>query len=206
MQINNCLRCNRPWCYRGTGRATRCGVCKSPYWDRPRSSSVERDASAAGMRSIQVPSDSGVSGDILHHRGLGTSVHWIGESSEAENIGACKGAQMVAGGMGKMDGMEQCGVDSTKASGREIDSHAQAKHKHSEQIKKDLRDICAGIIKSEEEHHSTLLGAGLIDSEHEVAICGKTWWEDGTQFECLMDAEHRSTKHGQGGMVRKIDD
>ena len=35
MKIEHCERCNEDWCYRGNGRAIRCGKCKSPYWDRP---------------------------------------------------------------------------------------------------------------------------------------------------------------------------
>jgi hypothetical protein len=36
VQINHCLRCHKDWCYRGEGRALRCGQCGSPYWDRPK--------------------------------------------------------------------------------------------------------------------------------------------------------------------------
>ena len=36
MEIKHCERCGGDWCYRGTGRPLRCGKCKSPYWDRPR--------------------------------------------------------------------------------------------------------------------------------------------------------------------------
>jgi hypothetical protein len=41
---------------------------------------------------------------------------------------------------------------------------------------------------------------------YETPICGKTWWEDGTQYECLMDKGHRDQKHGLRGMVRRIDE
>jgi hypothetical protein len=34
MKIEHCRRCNKDWCFRGTGRPLRCGHCKSPYWDR----------------------------------------------------------------------------------------------------------------------------------------------------------------------------
>lgn len=40
----------------------------------------------------------------------------------------------------------------------------------------------------------------------EIAICGKTWWEDGEHWECLMDAGHKESKHGMRGMVRKLGD
>ena len=41
----------------------------------------------------------------------------------------------------------------------------------------------------------------------EIPICGKTWWEEGEQYECLMDSGHieaRVNKHGLRGMVRTI--
>jgi predicted Zn-ribbon and HTH transcriptional regulator len=40
MAIYDCKRCGSEWCYRGTGRALRCGRCKSPYWDRVRGKAV----------------------------------------------------------------------------------------------------------------------------------------------------------------------
>lgn len=40
----------------------------------------------------------------------------------------------------------------------------------------------------------------------EIPICGKRWWEDGTQYECLMDKGHRDQKHGLRGMVQRIED
>jgi hypothetical protein len=42
----------------------------------------------------------------------------------------------------------------------------------------------------------------------DVPICAKTWWEDGEQYECLMDKGHREAllgKHGLRGMVQRID-
>jgi hypothetical protein len=64
-----------------------------------------------------------------------------------------------------------------------------------------LRDICAGKLPQ--------LTPSMQDSLRvaEVPICGKTWWEDGEQYECLMDAGHRealANKHGLRGMVRNI--
>ena len=35
MEIKHCLRCNHDWCTRLV-HPFRCGVCKSPYWDRPK--------------------------------------------------------------------------------------------------------------------------------------------------------------------------
>jgi len=40
----------------------------------------------------------------------------------------------------------------------------------------------------------------------EIPICGKRWWEDGTQYECLMDKGHREQKHGLRGMVQRMED
>jgi len=45
----------------------------------------------------------------------------------------------------------------------------------------------------------------LMANRDEIPICGKTWWEDGTQYECLMD-KGVHTKHGIRGMVRKVED
>jgi hypothetical protein len=71
-----------------------------------------------------------------------------------------------------------------------------------------LRDICAGKIDL--GHIPTRAGgavcgddSGLTNSE--IPICSKTWWEDGEQYECLMDKGHRETKHGMRGMVRRLD-
>lgn len=40
----------------------------------------------------------------------------------------------------------------------------------------------------------------------EIPICGKTWWEDGERYECLMDAGHKSPKCGQRGMVSRMEE
>jgi hypothetical protein len=45
-----------------------------------------------------------------------------------------------------------------------------------------------------------------IDTGVEVPICGFKWWEEGANFECLMDKGHKIPKHGQRGMVRRLDD
>jgi hypothetical protein len=63
----------------------------------------------------------------------------------------------------------------------------------------DLRSICAGNIPQRERD------TGPVD-EHETAICAIDWWEDGEHYQCLMDKGHKSTKHGQHGAVRKLDD
>jgi hypothetical protein len=60
----------------------------------------------------------------------------------------------------------------------------------------DLRDICAG-------KPAPFVGIPVYLSE--ITICGKTWWEDGEHYECLMDKGHREQKHGLRGMVRRLD-
>ena len=40
MRFEHCKRCGGDWCYRGVGRALRCGICKSPYWDREKRNDV----------------------------------------------------------------------------------------------------------------------------------------------------------------------
>lgn len=57
-----------------------------------------------------------------------------------------------------------------------------------------LRDICAGKVAVTDH-----------EPQAEIPMCMKTWWEDGEQYECLMDKGHKELKHGQRGMVRKID-
>lgn len=62
----------------------------------------------------------------------------------------------------------------------------------------DLRDICAGKVQVREK------SAGDAGAA-EIPICGKTWWEDGEQYECLMEAGHKESKHGMRGMVRRLE-
>jgi rubredoxin len=61
-----------------------------------------------------------------------------------------------------------------------------------------LRQICAGNILGVK--YEPVLGP------IEIPICGKRWWEDGTQYECLMDKGHREQKHGLRGMVQRLED
>ena len=83
----------------------------------------------------------------------------------------------------------------------------------------ELRDICAGKMPValsilERDSISDELLASDVEMEMqkgmyvepEIPICGRIWWEDGEHCECLMDAGHKSPKHGQNGMVRKLDD
>lgn len=59
MKIEHCLRCDGYWCFRGTGRALRCGVCGSPYWDQERKKGAEKIAGAgidANSKIGEVPS------------------------------------------------------------------------------------------------------------------------------------------------------
>lgn len=63
MEIKHCKRCGEDWCYRGTGRPIRCGVCKSPYWDRDRRiDSDEALWSKAGGSDAKVESRRGKGG------------------------------------------------------------------------------------------------------------------------------------------------
>ena len=48
MKIEHCERCGEDWCYRGKGRAIRCGKCKSPYWDRERVNEATTQKSGSG--------------------------------------------------------------------------------------------------------------------------------------------------------------
>lgn len=65
-----------------------------------------------------------------------------------------------------------------------------------------LRDICAGSSKQLQNFHDEELLHGI-----EIPICGFKWWEEGEQYECLMDAGHSiPLKHGRNGMVRKVDE
>ena len=73
-------------------------------------------------------------------------------------------------------------------------------HKHQIDMQT-LREICAG--KGVTEGAATV--AYLDKSAHETPICGKTWWENGEQYECLMDKGHREQKHGLRGAVRRLD-
>lgn len=65
-----------------------------------------------------------------------------------------------------------------------------------------LRDICDGKLG----HTPTRAGGAVCGDDPglttEIPICGKTWWEDGNHYECLMDKGHKEQKHGLRGMVR----
>lgn len=68
-----------------------------------------------------------------------------------------------------------------------------------------LRDICAGqgsqVVASSAANHPYM---GIERGSVEIAICGKTWWEEGEQYECLMDKGHKESKHGMRGMFRSV--
>jgi hypothetical protein len=68
-----------------------------------------------------------------------------------------------------------------------------------------LRDICAGKT-NRLTYEETVAAVGLPENAEEIPICGRIWWEEGDHWECLMDAGHKSPKHGQNGMVRRIDE
>ena len=73
-----------------------------------------------------------------------------------------------------------------------------------------LRDICAGKATCKRCGGDKFYGnMQCVVCDHEpaeVPICGKTWWEDDAQYECLMDVGHRERLHGLRGMVRRLDD
>lgn len=67
-----------------------------------------------------------------------------------------------------------------------------------------LRDICAGKLPSDMPSGATGYNEEPII---EVEFCGKTWWEDGEQYECLMDKGHPEAKvgkHGLRGLVSTV--
>lgn len=69
---------------------------------------------------------------------------------------------------------------------------------HTKPTRQALREICAGKLAS--DLPTSLMSIG------DIIICGKRWWEDGTQYECLMDKGHRDHKHGLRGMVQRLED
>lgn len=67
-----------------------------------------------------------------------------------------------------------------------------------------LRETCAGRIVREID-----LGMKQVPGEVaqvEIPTCGKRWWEEGTHYECIMEAGHRDRKHGLRGMVQRLED
>jgi hypothetical protein len=60
----------------------------------------------------------------------------------------------------------------------------------------DLRAICRGDLGS----------TNIITTPIEIPMCLVDWWEDGEHYECLMDKGHKILKHGQRGMVRRVDE
>lgn len=68
----------------------------------------------------------------------------------------------------------------------------------------ELRSLCDEI----KDRNAAAVGAAeyeCLTHEAEVPVCGKRWWEDGTEYECLMDKGHKEQKHGLRGMVRVLD-
>jgi hypothetical protein len=211
MQINTCLRCDRPWCYRGTGRATRCGVCKSPYWDRARTLGAQGSAVAPRLRPNEATPTTSLPGDIFHHGGVGASVHRLSDPTAKEARGTRTGTAVASGSVGEVAGVEMDRADSATNGGKKTDSSAATKPKHSEQMKQSLRDICAGKGLGSIKYHNIdtdPMGRALASIPRtEIPICSFRWWEDGEQYECLMDAGHSiPLKHGRNGMVRRVDE
>jgi hypothetical protein len=109
------------------------------------------------------------------------------KSSSLGSDGSSPSSATISANSSKAEQLTHNGQDvgSTPASRTKLDMQA-------------LRDICAGGVQVQEKSAG---GAGAI----EIPICGKTWWEDGEHYECLMDAGHREQKHGLRGMVRRLD-
>jgi hypothetical protein len=70
-----------------------------------------------------------------------------------------------------------------------------------------LHDIFAGKkpLPPAQVGNLGVVPLSAFPSRVEIPICGKTWWEDGEQYECLMDKGHKEQKHGMRGMVRRLD-
>lgn len=71
MEIKHCVRCEKDWTYRGTGRPIRCGQCRSPYWDRERTHGTVQ-AKAVRVRQGRLPDGLGrAAGNSGHSDALG---------------------------------------------------------------------------------------------------------------------------------------
>ncbi len=68
-----------------------------------------------------------------------------------------------------------------------------------------LRAICKGEPLGSGGTPNPALLSPILSSPAKTE-CGYKWWEDGVYLECLMSAGHKSPKHGQAGMFRKLDD
>ena len=106
VEIKHCKACGKEWCFRGSGRALRCGKCKSPYWDQPK-----KGLKNAGIRDGIGKIDSGRGST---HRDVGDSLQ--GRSSSGKATSA-KGNGASGKGNAKDEG--DCKID---ASGDPADS------------------------------------------------------------------------------------
>jgi hypothetical protein len=71
-----------------------------------------------------------------------------------------------------------------------------------------LRDVGYGLSPTAHWETGASLTqpyGGIARGTIEIPICGKTWWEEGEQYECLMDKGHKESKHGIRGMVRRLE-
>ena len=68
VEIKHCKACGEEWCFRGSGRALRCGKCKSPYWDQDKK--IVGMAKSAEQRSSG-PQVSGSSPDLRSKVSIG---------------------------------------------------------------------------------------------------------------------------------------
>jgi uncharacterized protein with PIN domain len=66
-----------------------------------------------------------------------------------------------------------------------------------------LREICAGDLTA--TLNDPWCGDVPPPTATEIPVCGKTWWEDGEHYECLMEKGHREQKHGLRGMSRTLE-
>ncbi len=190
MQINTCLRCNRSWCYRGTGRATRCGVCKSPYWDRPNSTRPPGDASPAGMPDRKLKANSKLSSDILRDRRLEPAIHRSDDDTQEPHVGASSVESMGGGSVGSVAGMEISRPDPTERRGEEADTNIATHPQHSAQVKAALRAICAGKVAK--EPLPIYVAADFGQPFVKIELCPhKEWAEDGEQYRCRLQAGHK---------------
>lgn len=137
VQINQCLRCENPWTYYGTGRALRCGKCGSPYWDREKvdgrrvlPDEAERPRKAEARRSDANRRRNSQGADVAH------LVRQEGESGVSGSEGALvgdrsddKGPFVAKRGAGRRSGGVVSGTatkDTPKHSGHPVAKHPSA--------------------------------------------------------------------------------
>ena len=93
MEIKHCNVCGADWCYRGSGRALRCGKCKSPYWDKERV--YVGVASGEGAKEARVKT--GNKEDLNEINSVGVARLHIDRISPSRNTGGERIASGVSG-------------------------------------------------------------------------------------------------------------